>query len=190
MGFITVALLVTGTEVDCQSSFHCLFISCPRMTSLTGCDGVSEVDELKELIWTGTFWWLSILDIILSRLTSDASSVEERLPAQRGNETDLHKTLHTVLKFGRYPDIITYANFADDRLRRLGLAWIKLCLSHWLLQSFLHYALWWFCSFSNFTWDNIIEVFLTHRYKLLNITTPLSLAYVDYDMFTVMFVFV
>ena len=46
------------------------------------------------------------------------------------------------------------------------------------------------CSFSCWTWDNITEVFLAHGHKLLNITTPISLAYVDYDMFTAMFVFV
>ena len=40
--------------------------------------------------------------------------------------SDLNKILHG----GRYPDIITYANFGEARLRGLGVAGVKFALLH------------------------------------------------------------
>jgi len=39
--------------------------------------------------------------------------------------SDLNKILHG----GTYPDVITYTNFGEDRLRSLGVAGVKVCPS-------------------------------------------------------------
>jgi len=38
------------------------------------------------------------------------------------------------------PDVITYANFGEDRLRDLGVAGLKFALLHWLWSSPLQHS--------------------------------------------------